>query len=64
MPRPRTGCNDQRYDGVIGKIYCRYGCPGLEQDLVLLEFERPEMWLKKLQVGSGKGCEQQVRRLV
>jgi hypothetical protein len=30
---------------------------------VLLEFERPEMWLKQLQVGSGKGCEQQVRRV-
>jgi CheY-like chemotaxis protein len=42
--------DNQRYDGVIGKIHCRYRFAGLEQNLVLLEFERPEMWLKKLKV--------------
>ena len=57
---PRRERNDQRYDGVMGKMHRRYGLPGLEQNLVLLKFERPEMWLKKLQVGSRKGCEQQV----
>src|SRR4030095_2101249 len=35
-----------------GKIHCRYGLPGLPQNLVLREFERLEMWLKKLQGGS------------
>jgi hypothetical protein len=37
---------------------------GLEQNFVLLEFQRPEMWLKKFEVGSRKGCQQQIRRPV
>jgi hypothetical protein len=27
---------------------------------VLLEFERPEMWLKKFEIGNRKGREQQI----